>query len=267
MTERPILRLPDPRAAPRKTGTPDRSPKPRGPNSGQQGHRLSHKMQRISDALETDDPAIQLRQDPAGIAPERALVFETATDIQDFVKVATAAGIEVLAAVDLDETEDFPEGFSPGGKKTTIMPVLYATIPTLESLRQIMMHWRAHQRNEKAPPGLKPWWNLFDLLIDLRAWGPTDRLPEGARAEIEARLPQDNEEEVMLEIEIWPTKSKVKRIQWRRETEAKVTGDLGGRIIDRGSIGEEGLISISSMTSSSLSCMQPFRHWNLSGRL
>ena len=104
------------------------------------------------------------------------------------------------------------------------------------------MHWRAHQRNEKAPPGLKPWWNLFDLLIDLRAWGPTDRLPEGARAEIEARLPQDNEEEVMLEIEIWPTKSKVKRIQWRRETEAKVTGDLGGRIIDRGSIGEEGLI-------------------------
>ena len=83
MTERPILRLPDPRAAPRKTGTPDRSPKPRGPNSGQQGHRLSHKMQRISDALETDDPAIQLRQDPAGYTAQRLRDAVDATNFSE----------------------------------------------------------------------------------------------------------------------------------------------------------------------------------------
>ena len=50
-----------------------------------------------------------LREDPAGIAPERALVFITAGGVQNFARAAQAVGLEVFAETELEEIEDFPE--------------------------------------------------------------------------------------------------------------------------------------------------------------
>ena len=239
MVDRPILRFLDPVSSARRTGAPRSPPRPRGPGRARQGRRFQSTFDGLADALATDDPEFVLREDPAGIAPERALVFITAGSVQNFARAARQIGLEVFAETELDEMEDFPEGFEPAGDADTLSRTLYATMPTLDSFRRILALWNAHQRGENAPRNASPWWTVFDLLLELRPWGPEDRLAEGARAVIADRLPFDEDEEVPIEFEIWPTASAEKRATWARETERQID-DLGGRVIDRSSIAESG---------------------------
>ncbi len=239
MVDRPILRFPDPVSSARRTGAPRSPPRPRGPGRARQGRRFQATFDGLAAALGSDDPELVLREDPAGIAPERALVFITAGSVQNFARAAQAVGLEVFAETELEEIEDFPEGFEPPGDAETLSRTLYATMPTLESFRRILALWNVHQRGERAPQGAGPWWMVFDLLLELRPWGPEDRLTEDARTVIEDRLPFDESEEVPVELEIWPAASAEKRARWARETEQRVNA-LGGRVIDRSSIAESG---------------------------
>ena len=73
----------------------------------------------------------------------------------------------------------------------------------------------------------------------MRPWGPEDRLTRQAVSELLERLPQDDDESVRIEIEIWPTANTNDRARWRDETEVRIR-ELGGRIIDRSSIAGTG---------------------------
>jgi len=241
MTDRPVIRLLNPRNVPRKAGPKRSLPRPKGPNRKGQGKRFQATFDRMASALEGGDPVVELRQDPAGIAPERALVFVTAGEVQDFAKVAREAGLEVFAALDLEELEDFPEGFVPASGSTSLTPALYATMPTIESFEKLLTLWRAYLRGEDAPRGAAPWWKLFELLIELRPWGPEDRFPESVRVAIADRLPFDDDEEVFVELEIWPTTNEDRRSRWRLETERHIE-EHGGRIVDRSSISTVGFV-------------------------
>jgi subtilase family protein len=241
MTERPILPLLNPRNTSRKTGSPRNMPRPSGPNRQRQGQRFQATFDRLSNALAGDNASIALRQDPSGIAPERALVFITAGEIQGFAKAAEDVGLELITELDLETTEDFPDGFEPAGGGASLSPELYATMPTVESFDRLLALWRGYLQNSPAPRGSAPWWNLFSLLIELRPWGPEDRFPESARAAITERLPFNDDDEAIIELEIWPSANKDKRVGWRQETEDKILA-LGGRIIDRSSIAGDGFI-------------------------
>ena len=239
MTDRPILRLPNARTTGRLKGSPLSMPSPRAGGRQAQGARFREHFDRISQAFQGDDASVVLRQDPAGIAPERALVFVTAVPISNFIRAAETLGIEVFSEVNLEdyEVDEHLLEINP----QLAMPTLYATMPTEDALRRIEVLWRAFQRNETAPHGDAPWWNLFDMLDELRPWGPQDRLNNRSREDLQNRLPFDPEEEVRLELEIWPTRSADKRRQWRIDTEARVNA-LGGRIISTSSISETGFI-------------------------
>ena len=241
MAERPILRLLNPRSAARQTGGPRNIPRPQGPSRRRQGIRFQPTFNRLAEALDTEDPTITLRQDPSGIAPERALVFITAGEIQNFSRAARSAGLEIIAEIDMEEVRELPQGFQPAAGRAELSPTLYATISTIEAFGQILALWRAHQRGGNAPRGSAPWWNLFDLLLELRPWGPEDRFPESVREAILERLPESDDEEANLEIEIVPTANSNKREAWRRETEQKVL-QFGGSVIDRSSIDSDGFI-------------------------
>ncbi|MDF1600954.1 S8 family serine peptidase [Mesorhizobium sp. YIM 152430] len=196
----------------------------------------------MSAAFASDDPLVALRQDPAGIAPERALVFVTAGSVANFAKVAREAGLEVFSEEELETLEDYPEGFQPAGDAASLARTLYATIPTIESFQQMLSLWRAHQRGENAPHGAAPWWGVFDLLLELRPWGPQDRLGDTARAVIEDRLAfRAGEDPISIEFEIWPTANAEKRANWRGELEQRVAA-RDGSILDRSSIAEDGFI-------------------------
>ena len=240
MTDRPILRLASGRVARRGAGQQDRRPRPRSRGAPAQGRRLGAQFDRLAAALAEEDPDVVLRRDPGGIAPERALVFVTAVPITNFVRAARLVGLEVLAELDLDEDYALDEELIVE-HRNMVSPTLYATMPTRESFETLLRLWRAYQQGERPDDGYAPWQQLFEMLDDVRAWGPEDRLSAGARAELEERLAGDGAAEVRLELEVWPTRSGELRERWRREAGQRVAA-LGGRVVSRSSIEEEGFV-------------------------
>ena len=103
MAEFPLLPIPTP--------VPDqRPPGPRVvndlnlPTRARQGERLQPVFQRLRNVFDGEHDPVTLREDPAGIAPERALVLEVAGAIDDFQDAARRiAGLEYLG----DEETDF----------------------------------------------------------------------------------------------------------------------------------------------------------------
>ena len=240
MTDRPILRLANGRAGRRLAGRRDRRARPRSRGAAAQGRRWGAQFDRLEAALAEEDPHVVLRRDPGGIAPERALVFVTAVAISDFVRAAGLVGLEVLAEIGLDEAYALDEELIVE-HRDMVSPTLYATMPTQESFEQLLRLWRAYQRDEQPEDGYAPWRQLFEMLDDLRAWGPEDRLSADARAELKERLRDDDGAEIRLELEVWPTRSGENRERWSVEAERRVAA-LGGRVVSRSSIVEEGFI-------------------------
>lgn len=238
MSNRPILRFPEPRGTTRRTGSPRNPPRPRSPGRERQSHRFQSTFDRLSQALESRDSSVLLRSDPTGIAPERALVFVTAGSVQNFARAASGIGLELFSELDLEALPEFPEGFEPPGDEKHLSRTLYATMPTLSVLHELLRLWAAYKDGDSFPRGDTPWRNAFDQLLEIRCWGPQDRLTESAALIIQDRLP-DDDEELPLEIEIWPTANSQQRADWRAEVEQRVT-NLGGHILDRSSISQIG---------------------------
>jgi hypothetical protein len=194
----------------------------------------------LDEAFQTNDPSVSLRSDPAGIAPERALVFVSAVPISNFARVARDAGLEIIAEVDLDDDYLLPDGL-PIDDIDSANPTLYATMPTESSLRTMRRLWRLYENGGDLPVGQTPWRNLFEILVEIRPWGAPDRLSFEARQVIRDRLPFDDDEPVNLELEIWPTRNAERRDRWRSETEARILA-LGGSVVERSNISEQGFV-------------------------
>lgn len=236
MTDRPILRLPDPTPGDRLPGRQDKRRRPQGVGRQGQAARLGNIFSRLDEAFRGENPDVLLRQDPAGIAPERALVFEAILPIQRFQKAAAKAGFELLIEDRLDDDHEIPDEMVDDYFENA-SPTLYATMPSTADLQKLLSLWRSYQAQEKAEHGLAPWWKLFDMLSDIRVWGPQDRLTTEAREELAYRLAEDDDAPVRLELEIWPTANAALRSRWHRETRAKLEA-LGGRIVTSSSINE-----------------------------
>ena len=191
MTDRPILRLPNPEPTARLPGTPDRRRRPRGAGRQGQEARFGEAFRRLEEAFQGDAPDVLLRQDPSGIAPERALVFETLLPIQNFQKAAARVGFELLIEDRLDEEYEIPDDLIDDYVDAAA-PTLYATMPSSADLQRMLQLWRAYQNDEEKPYGLAPWWKLFDMLADIRIWGPRDRLTPLAQAELLQQLSEDD---------------------------------------------------------------------------
>ena len=128
MTDRPILRLPDSRPARRLTGNPARVPQPSGAGHVRQGQRFRPVFARLEAAFAGDDATLELRSDPFGIAPERALVFVSAVRIGDFARAARLVGLEVLSEIELDDDYDLPDDLI-AERPEAVSPTLYHAYP------------------------------------------------------------------------------------------------------------------------------------------
>ncbi|NHK27155.1 S8 family peptidase [Parvularcula flava] len=242
MTDRPLLRWTEVSRGQRTpSGRRNIPKKPKStPGYTRQGQRLASRIDPLVRALDGDQPAIELKADPRSIAPERALVFETSASIQNFARAARTIGLEIYAEEE-GEAIAAPDGFEPAEGEDKISPVLYATMPSMPVLERFRQLWRQYQRGQNEPEGLKPWWDMFEMLIDLRPWGPEDRLPTDIRGAIEDRIPFNDDDDAFLELEVWPSANDHQRRQWREEVEA-TTAVMGGRVLDRSSIRLEGFI-------------------------
>ena len=84
--------------------------------------------------------------------------------------------------------------------------------------------------------GFAPWFELFDRLHKLRAWGPLDRVPDDTIAWLADQL-EAQTDPVRAEIELWSYQSAERR---RRSAArfAQAIGIAGGEIVRRASIPE-----------------------------
>ncbi|MYH31619.1 MAG: hypothetical protein F4137_22910 [Acidobacteria bacterium] len=186
-----------------------------------------------------------LRDDPAGIAPERAIVLEVAGAIADFQGAAQRIpGLEYLGdeEAEFEPDTDFAVRDTRRGRDGQVRddkPVvgrLYLAMPDTRALRELLRLWDRYQAGERAGRGFGPWFDLFDRLRQLRAWGPLDRVPESTiewlADELEART-----DPARVEIELWSYQSTDRQQQSSVRFEQAVRA-VGGEFLHRASIPE-----------------------------
>ncbi len=117
MPDRPLLKLPEPapfdrRPGPRVVPTVTRPPRDR------QGERIAPRFDRLMQVAGDPQALMDLRNDPASIAPERAIVFEVAGLLTDFYAQARALGLEYLGDFEdeIEPSDDFYDQKKPEKK-------------------------------------------------------------------------------------------------------------------------------------------------------
>ncbi len=141
--------------------------------------------------LARDPAGLELRADPAALAPERLLVFEVRGSIATFARaIARVPGLELIDEEELPGDEDKA-------------PVAYLLVPDMRALREIESLWQTWVAGRDLPESYTAWRDVFASLRDLRPWGPDDRVqPSDATLLGEEIFGKAEVEQVPLEVEI-----------------------------------------------------------------
>ena len=264
MAERPLLAMPRPQRQTPPAGRPPRE-KISSADATRQTERLGPKFERLERALGDPDALGELRDDPSAIVPERALVFEVASEVADFYRaVRGVPGLEFLgedegdAAPDedfyvLDNNGDgarveqpllsgFDEDFYilnnksdlKAGKRVTRR--FYFTIPDRRALEELVSLWQRFQRGEAFERGRTAWRDVFGHLADVRPWGPQDRLTAEAVEDWRERLQFAPDTPIRFEAEFWYRNDEAHRESAETAFTQKLR-ELGVRILDHTVIG------------------------------
>ena len=215
---------------------------------GRQGQRLGPIFERLANVLEEDRDGLALLDDPASIAPERALVLEVAGSMLDFqALVARVNGLEFLGdeEIEFEPDEDFFETDARAGRegeRRTDRPLvgrLYLAMPDVGALRELLSLWNRWQRGEGLPSGFTPWREVFASLREIRPWGPADRLSEETIARWREEFEHDPGEMRRIEVELWFRDSGASRAAAFRRV-AEVVAAAGGTLVQHATIEEIG---------------------------
>ncbi|MFV1984370.1 MAG: S8 family peptidase [Thiohalomonadales bacterium] len=237
---KPILIFPKPEIKKRPIGKRQARAKQHIPSHARQKVRLVTAF----NLLETNFNNGILSVDPAGYAPERTLVFETAGSIDDFYNaVSKIAGLyflqEILGA-DFEPDDDYYTINKKGQKKdTTQKSFVYLTMANQKALNQIMSYWNNYKNQEdfKFPNGLAPLGHLFDHLKNIRFWDTDDRLYNTGLTEDWKIRVAEGQDVVPVEIELWYKLDN--EVRTSKETRIrKLIKKLGGNVLTTCVIGE-----------------------------
>lgn len=136
------------------------SPKPQKFSCAHQSNKYSPIFKQLKEASE-----LELRSDPTALAPERLIVFELATSVQNFIKaIEKVSGLLFVDEEELDSSDGDQE------------PVMYLLMPNMQALKQIESLWSRWSKGERLDHGLTAWEEVFSYLRVLRPWGPNDRV-------------------------------------------------------------------------------------------
>lgn len=235
MPERPLLKLPNPAPF-------DPKPGPRGginlakPQRGRQGVRLGPRFDRLMQIAGNPQDLMGFRDDPESIAPERAIVFEVAGQLKDFYAQAQELGLEYLGDYE-EEIEPSDDFYDKKKREKAISGRLYLAMPDVRALQELLGLWRRFRNNERMPDGKSEWRELFSLLVDVRPWGPQDRVPPETISYWHESLQDNPEALVRFEIELWFRESANQRTRAFARIEEEV-GRMGGQIVHRATIPE-----------------------------
>lgn len=234
--ERPYLPIPTPEPNDRSKGRGGGGGLTK-PGSARQVERLGDRFDRL-ETLMNEGRVGELTQDPSSLAPERALVFEVAGgSLADFAKQAQLIGLEFLIEEEdsIAPSDDFKvvKGKEKVVQHDKPVPVhFYLGMPDEKALSDLVTLWRTFQRNEPFARGYAPWRDLFERLVNIRPWGPQDRLQPEDQAFFKERSEADPDTPILCEFEIWfsddPNKRQDRSAEIRRlvsEAEGQVLSE------------------------------------------
>lgn len=237
MTEKPLLRLPTPRRKQYVSMKASFGGNINFPSQDEQSAYFEPRFRRLSRTL--DDP-MKLKEwthDPASIAPERALVFEIAGSGLDFASASRRVeGLEFLGedAYSRAPVREFRNVKDPA-KDITLN--VYLTMPDTEALRKLLSLWELYKSGQGFQTGYKQWRKIFNSLVDIRPWGPNDRLAQYTVDNWKYQLEQAPETPIKLEAEFWYRKSSTQREQAHQRLRT-IVSEAKGEIIDQSTISE-----------------------------
>ncbi len=220
---KPLLRLMTQEPQDRLIGQPRPIPRPEAFSQARQVANFSPKFNRLAAVLQRDPAGLELRADPAALAPERLLVFEVKGAIGQFgAAIRRVPGLELIDEEELAGDEDKA-------------PMAYLLLPDMQALRELESLWRRWQRNELVV-GETPWRDVFALLRDLRAWGPADRLqPEESDLLSEEIFGLADDATIVLEIELVYRSNAATATDRENEVRSSIV-QRGGRVLSQARI-------------------------------
>ncbi|MDX3901619.1 MAG: S8 family peptidase [Sphingobium sp.] len=223
---KPLLRLIPQADQPRPVGRQRVIPRPEPFPQARQTAAFGPKFTRLAEVLARGGDALALRADAAGLAPERLLVFELRGSVSAFA--GAIARINGLELVDEEEMEPDAEDDHP---------VAYLLVPDIAALRNLESFWQRWRRGQLVY-GETPWANVFELLRDLRPWGPADRVQPTDAGLLAAEIDDRAEDEpVRLEVELVFRSNEAAAAEAEANVSAAIRG-RGGRIISRARIAD-----------------------------
>ncbi|WP_380785638.1 S8 family peptidase [Sphingomonas sp. R86521] len=169
---------------------------------------------------------MELRADPAGLAPERLLVFEVRGSINAFANaVRNVAGLELIDEEELEGDD--------GDKQ----PFAYLLVPDMVALRNLESLWRRWQAGQLVR-GETPWAAVFDLLRDLRPWGPLDRVHASDASFLETAIDGfDDAALIRLKVELVFRERDATAAEQEANVRAAIVG-RGGAVISQARIAD-----------------------------
>lgn len=246
MAERPLLILPAPESItpPRGGGGAGAIRKPSRDN---QVGRFAPVFQRLRTALDGGTSgAMELRDDPSSLAPDRVIVFEIAGTVGDFVKAAARVpGLELMAEYETEEPadelfaiEDTRKGRAGEIRADKAVPGrFYLAMPTAAAFAELLSLWDRWSRGERLGRGYTPFEHVFSQLRALRPWGSEDRILDETVRYWKEEVARDPERAARIEAELWYHVDEVKRRKASQELAQHVT-EADGRIVHETVIGE-----------------------------
>jgi len=234
MAERPLLLLDSPTDRRRQKGKPQPIPRPITPGQMKQVGRFGERFQRLRDVMSRENPALRMHEDPSGIAPDRALVFEVAGSIDNFANQATQLGFEFLGEIDteIDPDENF---YFEKKKDKAVNATLYLMMPDLRAMQQLLSLWTKYEKGQEFVLGEGKWRLLFEQLNDIRPWGPSDRMTDNFQTYAREWLESDDVQPFRFEVDLWFSDAPDKRLAARYSV-LQTLEQFGGNIIHEAAI-------------------------------
>lgn len=183
------------------------------PTPAQQQVRLSQKFQSIVSGFEA------IETSPDGFDPERVVIFEVAGSVTDVARRAREIpGLEWLEELDTDDFEPVAGFEYPDDAARRVPARLFAVMSTQHAINELIGLWRQWPRDWESDgdervtvkPGLGPFKELFRHLLDVRHWGPKDRIQDTFIPWIE-RLEIYGDRPLKFEAELWFREQEARR--------------------------------------------------------
>lgn len=245
---RPLLAFNSPSVGERVKPKGHRFPKVVGPGGRRQEERLSPRFKELSDAFEAKRAELGEGM-PVETDPSLVIVLDLAGSVEEFYKaVNKVEGLEFLAEMAGDRSDpddDFHEMDPKKGRtEKQVQHSLHLVMSNAKAVDQMVSLFGRWKKDPKVKfeRGLSKFRNVFSQLVDLRRWGPEDRVRETGlieRWQETLDIVGDSQSSVRVEIELWYRNDRGQRQASEQEIRT-IIADSGGRVVNQAKIEEIG---------------------------